>query len=101
MRYRKKPIVIEAFCMTRATREDNRDWPVWLDKAWNKPPGLPGSLWTATYTMTDGWSDLRIGTLEGVMAVGWGDYIIQGVKGEIYPCKAAIFHMTYEEVSDE
>jgi hypothetical protein len=36
--------------------------------------------------------------LEGKHLVGWGDYIIQGVKGELYPCKPDIFEMTYEEV---
>ncbi|WP_235698204.1 hypothetical protein [Clostridioides difficile] len=37
-------------------------------------------------------------TLEGTMRANKGDYIIQGVKGEIYPCKADIFEMTYEKV---
>ncbi|WP_227862114.1 hypothetical protein [Clostridioides sp. ZZV14-6153] len=37
-------------------------------------------------------------TLEGTMRANKGDYIIQGVKGEIYPCKADIFEMNYEKV---
>ncbi|VIF97035.1 gp9 [Clostridioides difficile] len=37
-------------------------------------------------------------TLEGTMRANKGDYIIQGVKGEVYPCKADIFEMTYEKV---
>ena len=37
-------------------------------------------------------------TLEGTMRANKGDYIIQGVKGEIYPCIADIFEMTYEKV---
>lgn len=37
-------------------------------------------------------------TLEGTMRANKGDYIIQGVKGEIYPCKADIFEMTYQKV---
>lgn len=41
---------------------------------------------------------LLIETLEGVMVANVGDYIIKGVKGEYYPCKAEIFHETYEEV---
>ncbi|WP_077744374.1 hypothetical protein, partial [Clostridioides difficile] len=36
--------------------------------------------------------------LEGTMRANKGDYIIQGVKGEIYPCKADIFEMTYQKV---
>lgn len=49
---------------------------------------------------------LKIKTLEGDMAVGFGDYIIKGVSGEFYPCKPDIFEKTYipedkiEEISD-
>lgn len=39
-----------------------------------------------------------IPTLEGDMKVSHGDYVIKGVKGEFYPCKADIFEMTYERV---
>ena len=42
--------------------------------------------------------ELKIETLEGVMVASPGDYIITGVKGEMYPCKPDIFEMTYEEV---
>ena len=42
-----------------------------------------------------GWA---IQTLEGRMTAQWGDYIIKGVKGEIYPCKPDIFEATYEAV---
>ncbi len=41
---------------------------------------------------------LTIDTLEGVMTGNIGDWIIQGVKGEIYPCKPDIFDATYEQV---
>lgn len=40
--------------------------------------------------------DLLIDTLEGEMRANPGDYIIKGVKGEIYPIKADIFEMTYD-----
>lgn len=30
-KYRKKPVIVEAFQMTRERREDNRDWPEWLN----------------------------------------------------------------------
>lgn len=42
---------------------------------------------------------LKIKTLEGDMAVGFGDYIIKGVKGEFYPCKQDIFEQTYESLN--
>jgi len=41
-----------------------------------------------------------ISTLEGDMKATVGDYIIEGVNGEYYPCKADIFHKTYEQVKD-
>ena len=42
--------------------------------------------------------DIIIETLEGKIKASLGDYIIKGVKGEVYPCKPDIFEMTYEEV---
>jgi len=41
-----------------------------------------------------------IHTLEGDMTADPGDYIIMGVKGEMYPCKPDVFHETYESVED-
>jgi hypothetical protein len=41
-----------------------------------------------------------INTLEGKHYITPGDYIITGVKGERYPCKPDIFHMTYEKVEE-
>lgn len=41
-----------------------------------------------------------IETLEGSMLANFGDYIIKGVKGELYPCKPDIFTMTYEPVCE-
>lgn len=43
---------------------------------------------------------LAIHTLEGVMTASIGDWIIRGVKGELYPCKPDIFEATYEEVKE-
>jgi len=40
-------------------------------------------------------------TLEGTMTADYGDYIIQGVNGEIYPCKPDIFEQTYEKLEDD
>lgn len=39
---------------------------------------------------------IRITTLEGVMTVSSGDWVIRGVAGEFYPCKPSIFEATYE-----
>jgi len=43
----------------------------------------------------------KIDTLEGGHIVSNGDYIIKGVKGEFYPCKPDIFEMTYERVEND
>lgn len=44
---------------------------------------------------------VNILTLEGRMTVSLGDYIIQGIAGEYYPCKPDIFEKTYEIKEDE
>jgi hypothetical protein len=41
-----------------------------------------------------------IKTLEGIMEISEGDYIITGIKGERYPCKPDIFHATYDLVEE-
>jgi hypothetical protein len=95
MKYRKKPVVIEAFQMTEARRMDNSEWPMWLHQAWNNDRDEEGALQRVDMDaeMPDA---LEIVTLEGKHLVSWGDWIIQGVKGEIYPCKPDIFAATYE-----
>ena len=44
--------------------------------------------------------EMVIETLEGNMKANKGDFIIRGVRGELYPCKEDIFHETYEKVSE-
>lgn len=89
MKYRKKPIVIEAI------RLDDSTTPAavveWLG---GKPAGV-GDL-SAKQWIEIPW--LEIPTLEGVMKAQYGDWIIKGVKGEFYPCKPDIFEATYEPV---
>ncbi len=96
MQYRKKPVVIEAFQMTRERRADNSDWPEWLNRAWNDDPGQAGWVGPLVIGTDDG--KLEVTTLEGRMLVDWDDWLIQGVKGELYPCKPDIFAETYEPV---
>ena len=97
-KYRKKAIVIEAFQMTKERRWDNSEWPGWLQLAWQKEVG-EGALFPEPGTPPQ--DQLYIVTLEGMHKVEWNDWIIQGVKGEIYPCKPDIFELTYEEVTDD
>lgn len=84
MKYRKKPIVIEAFRF----QIDNA-MPDWFNEK---------RITNEIITYDDGTCDIK--TLEGVMHANKGDYIIKGVKGEIYPCKPDIFEETYEKVED-
>ena len=90
-KYRKKPIIVEAFQLTDKNKQDITTWPEWLQNAWDKDPNEVGSL----YCVTTG---LQIETLEGPLFVSMEDFIIQGVHGEIYPCKPDIFTATYEKV---
>lgn len=90
-RFTKRPVEVEAFQMTAERRRDNVDWPEWLNRAWNSDR----SVSPQDYPNSDGQDLLEITTLEGVMRVDWDDYIIKGVKGELYPCKPDIFEATY------
>ncbi len=81
-KYRKKPVVIEAMQFTDETK--------------NQVANFVRCSHAADFE--DGKPVLRIQTLEGVMTARFGDYVIKGVKGEFYPCKAEIFKATYESV---
>ena len=96
-KYRKKPVVIEAFQMTKERRWDNSDWPGWMHEAWNKEPS-EGAIWIDPDDPTG--EKLVCGTLEGVHAISTNDWIIKGINGEIYPCKPDIFEKTYELVNE-
>lgn len=92
--FRKKPVVIEAFQLTAETRSDNRDWPEWMNRAWNLNANDVGALSPVEVGTSNG--PLQIVTLEGTHRCDFGDWIIKGVKGELYPCKPDIFEMTYD-----
>lgn len=96
--YRKKPVVIDAFQMTEARRASNDEWPDWLNQAWQLDRKHPGAVYPTVEGTGDG--TLSIRTLEGEHLVSWGDWIIRGVAGELYPCKPDIFDKTYEPVID-
>ena len=98
-KYRKKPIVVEAFQMLKKRGADNTrlDWPKWLIEARDKKSTILGSL----YQIPFGDGLWRIHSLAGAQIIDWNDWIIQGVKGELYPCNPDIFKMTYEIVWDD
>ena len=88
-KFRKKPVVIEAVQLR---------WDTW-DEMCNhagvgkledhKPEGRMGK---------GNAIGLDIPTKEGLMHADENDWVIKGVKGELYPCKPDIFEMTYEKV---
>lgn len=95
MKYKKRPVIIEAFQMTKKTRWDNKDWPAWLNEAWQRDPG-ENAVWINSDDPEG--EALVCGTLEGVHCITFGDYIIKGIKGEIYPCKPDVFEASYDKV---
>ena len=84
MKYRKKPVEIEAVQWTGENLGEIIDF---VDGQLNYENNFEHNT-----------IKMSIPTLEGVMAVSFGDYIIKGVHGEFYPCKPDIFKKTYERV---
>lgn len=92
MRYRKKPVEIEAVQWTGLNLEEIKAFVgkslIYdiIDTAWEVGKGRPRVF-------------MKIKTLEGDMIVSEGDYIIKGISGEFYPCKPDIFKATYDQSS--
>lgn len=80
MKYRKKPVEVEAFQFGKD------EYPFWFLCRLGKN----------NIIIKD--DCIYIKTLEGTMKADTGDFIIKGVKGEIYPCKPDIFNQTYEKI---
>lgn len=80
MKYIKKPIVVEAF------RYGFDEKPEWF---------LNSKL------IDESNNFCKIKTLEGIMIANSGDWIIKGIKGELYPCKHEIFQDSYDKVKDQ
>src|SRR2546428_13991609 len=93
-KFRKRPVVIEAFQMTLERRWDNQDWPDWLNRAWNNNYPGEGAVWIDPDDPAR--EQLVIGTKEGVHRVSWNDWLIQGNQRELYACKPDIVEATYE-----
>jgi len=78
MKYRKKPVVIEAI---QFTGDNHNECCEFIEGNFDNTLNYP-----------------NIKTLEGIMRIDKGDFIIRGVKGEYYPCKPDIFEHTYEPI---
>jgi len=82
MKVRKKPVIVEAVR--------------WTGKNWDEIEKIfPYSL-----TCMNDNRPIEIDTLEGKMTAQVGDWIIRGIKGEIYPCKPDIFEKTYDIIEE-
>ncbi len=95
MKYRKKPVEIEAFELTTSFL----NFPEWANEALTGKVIISVNM--GKFYNPQAESFILIKTLEGLMKASLGDFIIKGVTGEIYSCKPDIFRMTYEEVIDE
>ncbi len=85
MKFRKKPVVIEAVQFNGVEND--------LQELFDLTKGSTREL------VVDALENyLTIQTLEGEMRADVGDWIIKGVQGELYPCKPDIFEQTYEKV---
>lgn len=93
MKYRKKPIVIEAIIWKGDNLEEVMNF-LNTEFEYNKDD------YYYTYKFIYDKDGLIIRTLEGLMKVSIGDFIIKGINGEYYPCKPDIFEKTYEKVED-
>jgi hypothetical protein len=90
MKFRKKPVVIDAVQFTEELAKrmliDGEDGPFGLRASGNYHP--------ERREIHSAWVPIK--TLEGVMRADLDDWIIRGVKGELYPCKPKIFDATYD-----
>jgi len=86
MKFRKKPVVIEA---VQHTGPLSGEEPLVAFLGGEKERNIGWSYNSRT-------QKIGIATLEGMMHADVGDWIIRGIKGELYPCKPDIFAATYE-----
>ena len=88
MRYRKKPVIVEARQLVDDLR-NHVEVANWIN-AGGGSAGVPFAE-----------PCLYVQTLEGTMRADIGDWIIRGVQGEFYPCTSDIFEATYEPVDGD
>lgn len=88
MKYRKKPVIIEAVQFTDDSIEKINEINQFMTPL------------RISYKVQEA-PKIIIETLEGDMTATLGDYIIKGIRGEYYPCKPDIFESTYERVDED
>lgn len=91
MKFRKKPVVIEAM-QFNGTHQSAFEIVRWA--------GSSSKVEHIETTVKEHPHVIKIETLEGTHRAFRGDWIIKGIKGEFYPCKPDIFEATYERVEE-
>jgi len=81
MKYRKRPVIVDA---------------VLWDTINEKPDWFHNAMKDGTVTVVK--DHVYIKTLEGILCADSTDWLIRGIAGEIYPCKHDIFELTYEKI---
>lgn len=95
--YRKKPVIIEAVRFDDVMFDDTGSFSIFFDTEGDLPKWLRDALVDEkVFPVSQDPAQLIIRTLEGEMLADKGDWIIKGVKGELYPCKPDIFAATYD-----
>lgn len=91
-KYIKKPVTVQA---SPFGAKDFLYWEPWVQGGYDKKE------WGYRFDPNTGHPNgFVVKTLEGDMSAGPGDYLIRGVKGELYPCRKDIFEETYVRVGD-
>ena len=97
MKYRKKPVIIEAIRLKKTQISVREIVELMGEKVDTNNKMELVKFYEFCDTIFDrGYMEIK--TLEGVMTAKTGDYIIKDVEGEIYPCKPDIFEKTYEVI---
>lgn len=96
MKYRKKPVVIEAIQL----KVDNFDEVCDFMGGTPVPKHNPDFGIDEHGNTNEPYLGVYIETLEGKMLASYGDYIIKGVNRKFYPCKPDIFEKTYDKADD-
>lgn len=92
MKFTKKPVTIDAWKIENLLHAAANDWK-------GLPDSVKESYEKGDIIFADG--EIHIKTLEGTMIGGVQDYLIQGIKGEFYPCKPDIFVGSYSPADEE
>jgi hypothetical protein len=92
-KFRKKPMEIKAWPV--------RDLYHAAEKSWEKLPQRIVTAYDACdLIFANHPRRIEIKTLDGWMTANIDDWVVEGVKGELYPCKPDIFATTYEPATD-